>query len=118
MIVLIVILRTLAGLLAFASLFGVLAFWSTHHPVSLGVPVAVLLLSLTPVKVIQRMPWLLGIPLALTVADYSIAGVPFLRESDYGFARFLHFMVFALGAFLFARAGVSAWRGVMRRPTA
>jgi hypothetical protein len=86
-----IIVRLLGAFFALSGLFGLLMFWSTNHPAAAGVPLALLLLSLTPKPVIKSHPWLLIVAVILVFISYIMAVVPFLNAEDDFVARLLHF---------------------------
>jgi len=101
------ILKVIGVFLSTASLFGLLMFWSTNNPAAVGVPIALLMLSLFSSSKFKTYPWLLVIAIILVIIlSYSVAGVPFLDLKDDIFARLLHFSelllicVFILRAFI------------------
>jgi len=83
-------LRILGAFIATSSLFGLLMFWSTNHPAAVGIPLTLLLLSLTSTDRMKSYPWLLIVAIVIVIASYALAGVPFLNMQDDLVARFLH----------------------------
>jgi len=108
------ILRVIGVFLSTASLFGLLMFWTTNNPVAVGVPIALLMLSLIPASKLKTYRWLLlVIATVLVIISYSVAGVPFLDVKDDILARLLHFSelllicVFILRTFIKNAKGMS-----------
>lgn len=85
------IVRCFAIFLAVGDLLGILMFLSTSQPAVAGIPIALLIVSLTPASKLKSRPWLLIIVSALVILSYVIAGVPFLNIREGVIARSLHF---------------------------
>jgi len=86
------ILRIIGTFLATGHFLGFLMYWSTSQPVAAGIPIALLLLSLTPVAKIKSHPWLLIVVVILVTVSYIVAGIQFLNTQEDIVARLLHFI--------------------------
>lgn len=87
-------LRVVASFLAAAHLLGLVWFGSTNHPAAAGVPIALLLLTLTPEA--RARVWVLLLAVLLALFSYTVAGLPFLDSSNDAGARFLHLVELGL----------------------
>jgi hypothetical protein len=103
-------LRIIGAFLAASSLFGLIMFWSTTHPAAAGIPLTLLLLSLTSVARIKKYPWLLIIAVFLVIFSYTLAGIPFLNVHIDAVARVLHFIEFLLVCVFVLYALAQIWR--------
>lgn len=106
----ILVLRIIGAFLATSSLFGLIMFWSTTHPAAAGIPLTLLLLSLTSVARMKKYPWILIIAVVLVILSYTLAGIPFLNVRVDAVARVLHFIEFFLICAFVLYALAQIWR--------
>jgi hypothetical protein len=79
-------------------------FWATNNPAAVGVPFALLILSVTPKIKLLTNKWLLIVVVIFVTISYTISGVPFINKQNDTVVRLLHFFQLLLICFFVLHA--------------